>query len=245
MATDSETGAQIGSDAPDGRATGGELAGESGNRRSYFDAFCDGGSLLDAQSVFPAESFTIGLCARQPRVRPLNDQVAFELCNCGDDGHCHLARRAAEIHPAKREAMHADPDHIKVLHGLLYVDGIPSEPVQLRYKQHIVRFESVKQLGKPLPLGRGDAPANALLNDALAIDIKTRSRDLGDLIHCGLFDGADAGIQKRSAHGVLGWVFVIGARILLHAQNVSRVIYEQVLRACTQTSGFVRGRDAE
>jgi hypothetical protein len=236
-----KTGADFVGDAPDGRTGDFELAGKSSDGRPFFDPAADGGTPLGAECWLPPEALALLLRSQEPLVRPFNNQISLKLRDRRDDAHGHLSRWTGEVNPPERQAVDTHAHIGQPLNGLTHIHGVPTEPVQLRDYQYVVRLKTIEELLEARALDGESAARDAFLYDALALNMETRRRNLMDLIHGGLFCGADAGVEKGSGHWFYSsWVFEKGVTILLYAQNKSRLVFEHVLRACTKTLVFVR-----
>lgn len=225
----------------DGLAGSVELASDRGHGHASGEPLPDLLPLLLREGGLTTELFAVPFSAVKPRVRALNDQVPLEFRDRRYDAHRHLSGGAREVHSAEREAMNAHAHRGQLFDGLAYVDRVAAEPVKLRYEQHVVRLQLVDQLCEAGPLAGRDAAADAFGYDAVRLHAEACARDLVDLVEWCLFFGADAGIEKRSAHGCAPrGVYGKGVRILRHVQNLSRVIFGHMRAACTKASGFVR-----
>jgi hypothetical protein len=61
----------------------------------------------------------------------LDQQIAFELRNCGEDRHGHPPRRAGEINPAQGQTMYSHVVRSEALNRSPNIHGVATKSIQL------------------------------------------------------------------------------------------------------------------
>lgn len=205
----------------------------------------DGSLLSWIQSGLAPQLLPFGSGPLKPGLRSLDKQVSFEFSDRRDDRHRHLSGGAGEIDAAKGQTMNTDAQSSEFYDSLLYVDCVASEPIELCDYQYVPLFKTVEQLREACALTRGDATAHALRDDAPLVDLEARRRNLRKLVGGGLVCGADAGVKEGTAHFLrFPRLLKIGVRIMRVTQNMSTLIFEHGVTACSKALGFVRSSRA-
>jgi hypothetical protein len=128
------------------------LAGKVRDGLAGFQGCPHRGALIFAQGGATAGLLAFRPCPLQPRLSALNQKIALELGDGGQDVHRHAPGRAGHVGASELKAMHLDADRGELVDGRDHVNHVPSQAIQLADDEDVAAFETIEQALEALSL---------------------------------------------------------------------------------------------
>ncbi len=155
------------------------------------------------QGCRPSKRFAFGARPAQSGLRALDQEIAFEFGDSGNDLHRHPTGRTGEVHPTQGEAVNPDADRCQRIDGASNIHGIAAETVELGDDEYVTGFQSIDQAPERRSLHCRRAAGDGFGNNLARLDGEAGGFHLAYLVLGGLTDGGDTGVEESAGHGVV------------------------------------------